>query len=275
MTSRKQVRSRTGAVTAGIIALLLISSLVFCGCLDVEPEELSPPGTSPVATIPLSFTEPVGIPDISSNISNNISSPPPPVALISLKQTKLYTEHDFPPEVNNNLSDFVNGETTDTINGFLRWESVRAKTNQSDASSIREQINHIDYALFNTTIQENISVYIGVGGEQAKRIRNSSVFSEPGYIIASSDPSVVYHRLANSGRDSEGYLTICVIDFRKGSHLLFVNDSEREFLLPHGGIWDIAGEYTYEQLAFSEDSVPRYDDIIQTKVRLIATKEHP
>jgi hypothetical protein len=271
MTSREHVRSRTGAVTAGIIALLLIVSPVFCGCLEVEPEELPPPETSPITTIPPATTEPVSTPDMSSNIG----STPPPVAITSLKQTKLYTEQAFPPEVNNAISDFTNGETTDTINGFLRWESVRAKTNQSDASSIREQINHIDYALFNTTIQENISVYIGVSGEQAKRIRNSSVFSENGYIIASDDPSVVYRRLANSGRDSQGYLTMCIIDFRKGSHLLFINATEREFLLPHGGIWDIAGEHTYEQLAFSANSVPRYDDIIPTKVRLISTKEHP
>jgi len=28
-------------------------------------------------------------------------------------------------------------------------------------------------------------------------------------------------------------------------------------------------------MEFSGDSIPRYDDIILTKVRLIATKEHP
>jgi hypothetical protein len=129
--------------------------------------------------------------------------------------------------------------------------------------------------VFNTTIKENISLYIGISGEQAKRIRNDSVFSEDGYIIASYDPSIVYHRLANSGRDKDGYLTMCVIDFRRGSHLLYVNATEREFLIPYGGIWDFAREDTYEQLEFSADSVPRYGDIIPTKVRLISTKEHP
>ena len=200
---------------------------------------------------------------------------PPPIAITNPRQTAIFTEQAFPPEVEGAVSDFAEGKTTDTINGFLRWESTRARTNQSDASRIQEQIHRIDYAVFNTTIKENISVYIGVSGEQAKRIRNDSVFSENGYIIASYDPSVVYHRLANSGRDNEGYLTMCVIDFRKGNHLLFVNATEREFLIPHGGIWDVAGEETYEQLEFSADSVPRYDDIIQTKVRLIYTKEHP
>jgi len=268
MTSRERDRSRTRAVAAGTIALLLIVSSVFCGCMEVEPEELPPPEPSLPPTSIVS-------PSIPATTTENISSVPRPITITNPKQTGIFTGQDFPPEVNNAVGDFSGGKTTDTINGFLRWESVRAKTNLSDASRIREQISYIDYALFNTTIQENISVYIGVGGEQAKRIRNSSVFSEPGYIIASSDPSVVYQRLANSGRDSEGYLTMCVIGFRKGSHLLFVNKTEREFLLPHGSLWDVAGDTTYEQLTFSEDSVPRYDDIVPTKVRLIFTREHP
>ncbi|MHB8051814.1 MAG: ADP-ribosyltransferase [Methanoregula sp.] len=268
MTSPENARSRTRAVIAGIIALLLIFFPLICGCLQVEPEELPPQAGSPLPTITVS---PTG----SANITENVSSAPRPITITSPRQTPIFTEQDFPPEVEGAVSDFAEGKTTDTINGFLRWESTRARTNQSDASRIREQIHRIDYAVFNTTIKENISVYFGVSGEQARRIRNDSVFSENGYIIASYDPSVVYHRLANSGRDNEGYLTMCVIDFRRGSHLLFVNATEREFLIPHGGIWDVAGEETYEHLEFSADSVPRYDDIIQTKVRFISTKEHP
>jgi hypothetical protein len=267
MASREHVRSRTGAVTAGIIALLLIFPLI-CGCLQVEPEELPPQAASPLPTMSVS-------PTVSASTTEDTISTPPAITITSLKQTRIFTEQDFPPEVERAVSDFSEGKTTDTINGFLRWESVRARTDQLEKARIQEEIRHIDYAVYNTTVQENISVYIGVSGEQARRIRNESVFFENGYAIASYDPSVVYHRLANSGRDNEGYLTMCVIDFRRGSHLLFVNATEREFLLPHGSIWDVARVDTYEQLKFSADSIPRYDDIILTKVRLISTKEHP
>jgi hypothetical protein len=267
MASREYNRPRTRAATAGIITLLIFST-IFCGCLRVEPEELPPQAVSPVAVITESPAVPV-------STRENTSSTPPAIVITSLKQTRLYTEQDFPPEVARAVNDFVAGKTTDSINGFLRWESVRAKTSQTDKARIQEQIHYIDYAEFNTTLKENISVYVGVSGEQAKRIRNESVFSENGYILASYDPSIVYHRLANTGRDNEGYLTMCVIDFRKGNRLLFVNATEKEFLLPHGGIWDVAGEATYEKLEFSADSIPRYEDIIPTKVRLISTKEHP
>jgi hypothetical protein len=268
MASRKDVRSRTRAITSVIILLLILVPVLICGCLQVEPEELPPQAASLPETVTVS-------PAIPANTTDNSDSTPLAIAITVPRQSAIFTEQNFPPEVKKAVSDFADGKTTDTINGFLRWESVRARTNLSDASKIREQIRSIDYAVFNTTLKEDISLYIGVSGEEAKRIRNDSVFSEDGYIIASYDPSIVYHRLANSGRDKDGYLTMCVIDFRRGSHLLFVNATEREFLIPYGGIWDFAREDTYEQLEFSADSVPRYGDIIPTKVRLISTKEHP
>jgi hypothetical protein len=268
MASRKDVRFPTRAVTTAIIVLLIMVPTLICGCLQVEPEELPPQAASSPATVTVS-------PTVPADTSDNISSTPPAIAITVPRQTAIFTEQNFPPEVKKAVTDFSEGKTTDTINSFLRWESVRARTNLSDASVILEQIHRIDYAVFNTTIKENISLYIGISGEQAKRIRNDSVFSEDGYIIASYDPSIVYHRLANSGRDKDGYLTMCVIDFRRGSHLLYVNATEREFLIPYGGIWDFAREDTYEQLEFSADSVPRYGDITPTKVRLISTQEHP
>jgi hypothetical protein len=268
MTSRNQVWPRPTTMTVGMIAILLIVLVLTCGCLQTEPEELPPqPVPSPeLTTVP---------PTMPVNTTETISSAPRLINITSPKQTRLYTEQQFPSEIEKAVSDFAGGKTTDTINGFLRWESVRARTDPSDAAHIQEQIRHIDYALFNTTAKENIVVYIGVSGEQAKRIRNESVFSENGYVIASYDPSVVYHRLAGSGRDKEGYLTMCVIEGRRGGHFLIVNTSEREVLLPRGGIWDFARDDTYEKLEFTADSVPRYGDIIPTKVRLIYTKEHP
>jgi hypothetical protein len=268
MASCNYLRYRSRKVPAGIITLLLILATLFCGCLQVEPEEMPPVATASLGKITES-------PTVPASITENASIAPRAIVMTSPKQTTPFTDQDFSPEIKKAVNDFTDGKTTDPINGFLRWESVRARTNESDALRIREQIHRIDYAVFNTTIQENIRVYIGISGEQAKRIRNESVFEEDGYSVASYDPSVVYHRFANSGRDNDGYLTMCVVDLRRGSHVLFVNATGREFLLPHGGIWDVAGEDAYEELEFSADSIPLYEDIVPTKVRLIHTKEHP
>jgi hypothetical protein len=267
MVARDIIQPRTKALTAGIIALLLILLPLFCGCLQVEPEELPPQTASSPAEITV-------FPTVQAT-TGPAGGAPPAIIFTSPKHAGLYTEQGFPPEVENAISDFTTGKTSDTINGFLRWESVRARMDTAGKARIQEQIHRIDYALYNTSLQENISVYIGITGEQAKRVRNESVFSENGYVLASSDPSVVYRKLANTERDSEGYFTMCVVDFRRGNHIMYVNTTEREFLLPHGGIWDVAHEDTYEELKYSLDSIPRYDDIVPMKVRLIYTREHP
>jgi hypothetical protein len=267
MVARDTLQPRIKAFIAGIITLLLVLLPLFCGCLQVEPEELPPQTVSSLAEI-------TGSPTVQATM-DLAGGAPPAIIFASPKHAGLYTEQGFPREVENAVSDFMTGKTSDTINGFLRWESVRARTDNAGKTRIQEQIHRIDYAIYNTSLKEDIRVYIGITGEQAKRVRNESVFSENGYVPASSDPSVVYHQLANTGRDSDGYFTMCVVDFRKGNHLLFVNATEREFLLPHGGIWDVAHEDTYEELEYSTDSIPRYDDIIPMKVRLIYTREHP
>jgi len=267
MVARDTVQPRSKALTAGIVALLLIHILLFCGCLQVEPEELPPQTVSSLADI-------TGSPTVQETM-DPAGGPLPAIIFASPKHAGLYTEQGFPPEVENAVSDFISGKTSDTINGFLRWESVRARTDAAEKARIQEQIHRINYALYNTSLKENVSVFVGITREQAKRVRNESVFSESGYLLASSDPSVIYHRMADTGRDSDGYFTMCVIDFRKGNHVLFVNATEREFLLPQGGIWDVAREDTYQELEYSIDSIPRYDDTVPKKVRLIYTREHP
>jgi hypothetical protein len=267
MVSREYIRPRTAAAAGGIVFLLIILIVLICGCLQIEPEEL-PPQTTP------RLVEVTPSPTVSANIKENTSRISMAIAITSPKKTLSYREMEFPLEVTAAVSNYTEGKTTDTINGFLRWESVRARTSESDAARIRDQIHLIDYAVFNTTIKENFRLYIGVSGEQAKRIRNDSVYSENGYVTGSYDPSVIYLQTLDSSRDKDGYLTMCVLDFRRGDHLLLINETEREFLIPHGGIWDVAGEETFEQLTYTADSIPRYDDVIQKNIRLIYTQEH-
>ncbi len=258
---------------AGVLALLLISSALICGCLQPEPELLLlQPSAQPTVSLQPAIT-------VSSapivNSTENVTNVPGPVRIESIGEIDTYTEMDFPAEVEQAVTDFISGKTANTVNGFLRWESVRSRANQSEATRIREQIGSIDYAVFNATVPQNIRVYFGITGEQAKRFRNESVFSESGYIIASGDPSVVYNQFAGSGRDRDGYLTLCALDLRRGDHVLPVNATGREFLISRGGIWDFDREEIHEVLEFSSDSIPRYRNEIQEKVRIIYTREHP
>lgn len=259
-------------VLAGILVLMLIIGCFTCGCLDTEPEEMPVVTvTTPVNTA-VSLTETVVVTQNmmeNTSIQKNSSSISAPISLTTPGSAVLYTERDFPQEVKRAIGEFIQGNSSDSINSFLRWDSVRSRAGEAEAEHIREQIHGIDYAMANTTTQENLRLYYWVSGEQAKRILNDSVFSDNGYLIASSDPTVLYHTLWNTGRDKDGYLSLCVMDFRKGDHLLYVNASDREFLVPRGSSWVVTGTETDGQLSYTADSIPKYDEITQIDVRLI------
>jgi hypothetical protein len=81
--------------------------------------------------------------------------------------------------------------------------------------------------------------------------------------------------MAQGGRDKDGFITMVVTESRRGEHLLFINDTERTILLPHGSVWDLAREEHQDVMNFSVTSFPRYHEEILTKVRLMYMKEHP
>src|SRR5512136_2672540 len=106
MVPRNHVRSLRRPVSAAIITIVLIFSLLICGCLDVEPEELLPQTAVQVAKTTV-------FPTIQVTVTENIRSVPPPIIITIPKQTAIFTEQDFPPEVENAVSDFAEGKTTD------------------------------------------------------------------------------------------------------------------------------------------------------------------
>jgi hypothetical protein len=258
-----------------VIAIVLLLVLFTCGCSQIDPEELGPEELSPTPTpIITSLQSPTLVPAETSAPAPILISH----AVINLSRPKdpvLFTKAGFPPAIHQAVWDFTDGKTSETINGFLRWESVRAKANRSETAAIRSRIGDIDYAISNSSAGENLILYTGISGELAKRIRNDSAYEERGYIVASYDPSVVYHQLAQGGRDKDGFITMVVTESRRGEHLLFINDTEHSVLLPHGSVWDLAWEEQQDVMDFSVTSFPRYQDEVLTKVRLMYMKEHP
>jgi hypothetical protein len=275
MIPRVNSTCRHAGVPMLAIAIVLLLVLLTCGCSQVDPEELGPeelpPTPAPIITslqsatfVPAETSAPA--PVHISHAVINMTRPKDPV---------LFTEAGFPPVIHQAVRDFTDGKTSDIINGFLRWESVRAKTNREETVLIRERIGNIDYAISNSSAGENLVLYSGISGELAKRIRNDSQYEERGYILASYDPSVVYHQMANGGRDKDGFISMVVTESRRGEHLLFINETERSILLPHGLVWDLAREEQQDVMDFSVTSFPRYQEEDLTKVRLMYLKEHP
>lgn len=262
-------QSKKGSMSRFMICatILVVITLITAGCMLAEPGQSAATVPANAEIVP---TEPTAAPTLSSGPQ------PAPSTIIPLKNITIQRPKELAP-VNGPATATISGisdpRTFGTVNGYLRWESVRARTNASEAARINGIINVIDAAIGYTSLKEDLILYCGISGDLPNRIINDSRYSEPGYVSCTFDPSMVYHTLAKSGRDKEGFVTMLVIPQKQGSHLLYVNETKREILLPHGMTWELASEEKVGSIEYILDSTPRYPDEQPEKVRLLYMKQ--
>lgn len=146
---------------------------------------------------------------------------------------------------------------------------MRQRTGSGDAARIERSVTDIDTALQSSRLEEDLVLYTGVTMDIFGNILSTSRYSEDGYLLCSFDPSVTYHALQGTGRDREGFVTLLVIPEKRGSYLLYVNETRREILLPRSMGFELAAEEKIGRVEFTAESVPRYRDDNMKNVRLL------
>jgi hypothetical protein len=250
------------------LALLVIMVLVTAGCTTAAPPENATPSPVPTAVIPVETpdiitheTLPTPAPSVTLTVKN--------VTITRPRNVKVYTDMAFPKTTVPAVDAILDPRNATIVNGYLRWESVRTRTNMTEAARIKGIVKGIDTLLDTAYLDEDLVLYYGISGEQPMRIINESRYTEEGYVMASFDPSVIYHTMEKTGRDREGYVSMLVIHTKPGSHLLYVNETTREILLPRGMTGELSAEEKIGRLEFTLESVPRYQDMQMDKVRLL------
>jgi hypothetical protein len=260
--------------TSLVSAIMMLLLVITCGCISVSPQDTIPDVTLVAATTEHLQTATIPVPTIqgSSNFSlrdRAILNITRPTSLVS------YREKKFQPDIEGSIALYLQDDNADEINGYLRWESVRARTNQSETLRIQSQITNIDTAISSSVLNERVILYAGISGDLPNRIRDERSYAEPGYLICSYDPSVTYQDLIRGRQDKEGYVTMLVIERTRGNRLLFINETMREILLPRGMIWEVVREENINNMDFSTDATPRFQNDPVEKVRLLYLTEHP
>lgn len=255
---------RTGAY----LAIILVITLCTAGCILIEPEE----DTTPVPVNAATASPDITLVQTAAATPVPVVSTVTPVKNITITRPvnlKLYSRLGLPDDVAGSVDAYADPTIAGSITGFLRWDSVRARANRSEASRIEHAVKNIDSAIVASRLDEDLIVYCGITGDVPLRVRSESRYSENGYLSCSFDPSVISHTMAESGRDREGYQSMLVIPERRGSYLLYVNETKREVLLPRAMTWELDAEEKIGRVVFTVESVPRYRDEEMKNVRLL------
>jgi hypothetical protein len=253
---------------AGYLAILLAVMLFTCGCMQPQPVENTSPTPDPVETTtaePAPVLTTATLPEITQHLTLPVKN----ITITRPGNLSIYTKRGFTDPVVKAVGGLSDPKAADIINRYLRWDSVRANTDKAEAARITGVVKNIDSAISTTPLKEDIVIYCGISSELGLLITNTSRYSDDGYVSGSYDPSVVYHTLSKSGRDREGYVTMLALREKPGAHLLFVNETTREILLPRAMIWDLNAEEKIGRLVVSLDSMPRYKDDQMDNVRLL------
>ena len=249
-----------------LMALLIIIVLVTSGCTGLIPQGEKMPVPTPT---PPPETRPAITPDTLPTRAT-----PPVIAIRNITLThprniKPVSARDYPENTIKALEEVTSPMTADGINGYLRWDSVRARTRGTETARIEKTVREVDSAIAASALREDLVLYHEIRDDSPQQIRDSGRYAEPGYTLCSYDLSILYHAGSPARRDRYGYLTYLVFHEGPGSHLLFVNESTREVLLPRGMTWEMTAEENVTQARFTLDSVPRYKDDDIRHLRLI------
>lgn len=186
-----------------------------------------------------------------------------------------YTNRGFPLCVELAICNYTSHDISSGINSYLRnstfREEVQMDTTWTDI--IEQHICGLDAAMAVSTMPEDIVLYRGIGGSFASTIRNQSSYIEDGYASTSYDATVPYHYAAEKGRDAEGYVNVLVIMRRMNETGLFIDEAEREILLPRGTAWDVIKEIAIGNATLESYFELRFPESHLERIRLIYLKE--
>ncbi len=96
---------------------------------------------------------------------------------------------------------------------------------------------NLDAAEERSTLSDNVTLYRGITPGVAGIVLNSSAWTELPFSSTSYDITVTLDPYGT--RDPGGYLNVLVLPRQKGDHALYLNEDQREFLLPRGTAWKV------------------------------------
>ncbi|MCQ1538782.1 hypothetical protein FTO68_07265 [Methanocalculus taiwanensis] len=206
-----------------VLVLLLIASAA--GCVASAPVADSP--SVPASSYPVP-------PEYISEATITLVRP---ANLASLP----YTDRNFTTATTASIAWWLSPDFYDNTNLFRRY--LRSTEAEQSAYPEEQQIffvfitEHLDLAISESISDEEIILYRGISPGFAEAILATGVYEEAAFASTSYDvtiPLVTY-----GSRGDDGYSNVLLLSRSPGDHLLYINEGEREILLPRNLTWQV------------------------------------
>lgn len=189
-----------------------------------------------------------------------------------------YTERGFDESVEVAIAWWMNPafyNETSNYRNYLRSDTENQISDYSTDSRLFFDFitENLDSALDESALEETLILYRGISGDIVNNVLDNSEYLDDAFASTTYDVAV---SLEYGRPSSDGYQNVLVLQRFEGKDALYINEHEREFLLPRGTKWDVINHVDVENLTLEADFTlyNSSSSIVQfNKVRLIYIKE--
>ncbi|MGA2919139.1 hypothetical protein [Methanoregula sp.] len=263
-----------------LAVVLLFSAIHFPAGTEATtgfPESTGSPAiTMPVGICPAAVLAgpPVAvIPDTRAQETIVLSRPP-------ADDRVQYTDRGFSEPVEASIAWWMSPGFMDNTTEFRGYERTTPEAKAAYPEEHRIFFSFIEHRLdsaeSSSIIRHDTTLFRGISPFVAGTVINTSEYREPAFASTSYDISFSLDAFAV--RSPDGYRNVLVLSRQPGDHALYINEDEREVLLPRGTDWSVVKAENVENLSVNAD-FPLHNRTTGTasfdQVRLIFIREKP
>jgi hypothetical protein len=245
-----------------------------CTCRETSPAVLQAPLVVP-ALCPVFTPSEMAGPAVSEHlVSADLVLARPPA-----EDRVPYTARNFSRGTEAAVAWWMSPGFMDNTSEFRRYLRDTPAGRASYPEEHRVFFNFIGSALDDaeqqSVIKNDIVLFRGIGSGLATSILDNAEYNEPSFASTSYDITLSLDAFGPRGT-ADMYRNMIVLERQSGDHALYVNEDQREFLLPRGTAWHVIRAIEVENLTVQAD-FPLHNRTVSTTsfdhVRLIYVAE--
>jgi hypothetical protein len=161
-----------------------------------------------------------------------------------------YTARGFDEPVEAAIAWWMSPGFMDNTSEFRRYERTTADQRLEYPEEHRIFFtfieNELDTAEQQSVLKTDQILFRGISPSFAGTVMNTSRYHEQSYASTSYDIAIPFDEFGPRGAD--GYNNVMVLERDAGEHALYVNEDQREYLLPRGTEWTVSRTVNVENL---------------------------
>ncbi|MDD1728598.1 MAG: hypothetical protein LUQ50_05965 [Methanospirillum sp.] len=166
-----------------------------------------------------------------------------------------YTERNFSPSIEAAIAWWMAPafmDNTSEFRGYQRANSEKRATFDEEKQIFYNFIqDSLDTAENESELKSDLILFRGISPGVAGMVLNNSEYREAAFASTAYDPAVCLDVFGAT--DTEGYHNVLVLERKNGEHTLYINEDEREYLIPRGSDWQVVKSIVIDNLTIEAD----------------------